>query len=121
MTARGHDALPWTDAAISGWVLDPDRKKMSKSKGNVVTPMEPIRQFGADAMRLYEMFLGPIVEAKPWDTKGIMGVSRFLDKIYRFYQSNAIHTGEAADQMLLATAADGLPEHLNVPALELCQ
>jgi valyl-tRNA synthetase len=53
---RAHyefDSLPWSDAAISGWVLDPERKKMSKSKGNVVTPMEPIRQFGADAMRYW--------------------------------------------------------------------
>jgi valyl-tRNA synthetase len=48
-----HDTLPWRNAAISGWVLDPDRKKMSKSKGNVVTPMQYIEQFGADALRYW--------------------------------------------------------------------
>ena len=54
---------------------------MSKSKGNVVNPDEMVSEYGADSLRLYEMFMGPLEDAKPWDTKGVVGVRRFLDKV----------------------------------------
>lgn len=59
--------------------------KMSKSRGNVVNPDEIIERYGADSLRLYEMFLGPLEDSKPWNTSGIEGVSRFLKKIWREY------------------------------------
>jgi leucyl-tRNA synthetase len=60
-------------------------EKMSKSKYNVVNPDDIIEQYGADTFRMYEMFLGPIEISKPWDTKGIEGVHRFLKKFWRLY------------------------------------
>ncbi|MDP2189482.1 MAG: class I tRNA ligase family protein [Sphingobacteriaceae bacterium] len=63
-------------------------EKMSKSKWNVVNPDDIIAQYGADTLRLYEMFLGPLEDSKPWDTKGIEGVYRFLQKLWRLFHEN---------------------------------
>lgn len=63
-------------------------EKMSKSKYNVVNPDEIVYQYGADTFRMYEMFLGPVEMSKPWDTKGIEGVHRFLRKFWRLFYSD---------------------------------
>ena len=70
---------------ICGWSVE----KMSKSKFNVVTPDSIIERYGADTLRLYEMFLGPIEQSKPWDTNGIDGVHRFLKKLWNLYFGNS--------------------------------
>ncbi len=63
-------------------------EKMSKSKYNVVNPDDIIEEYGADTLRLYEMFLGPLEQSKPWDTNGIEGVFRFLNKFWRLFFDN---------------------------------
>lgn len=72
---------PYQKRISHGMVLAEDGKKMSKSLGNVVNPDDVIKEYGADTMRMYEMFMGPFAEAIPWDTKGILGVRRFLDRV----------------------------------------
>lgn len=79
-------------------------EKMSKSKHNVVTPDNIVDEYGADTLRLYEMFLGPIEQSKPWSTQGIEGVHRFLKKLWRlFYDAsgNAVWTNQEADKKSL--------------------
>ncbi|HEY8428929.1 MAG TPA: leucine--tRNA ligase [Sandaracinaceae bacterium] len=63
-------------------VLDTRAHKMSKARGNVVNPDDIVRQFGADSLRLYEMFMGPLEATKPWSTESIHGVRRFLDRVF---------------------------------------
>ena len=70
------------------YVVDREVEKMSKSKYNVVTPDDIVEQYGADCLRLYEMFLGPLEQSKPWNTNGISGVSNFIRKLWRLYHSN---------------------------------
>ncbi len=74
---------PFKKLVHQGIVLGEDNQKMSKSRGNVVNPDEMIERFGADAVRLYEMFMGPLEAMKPWSTRGVEGVTRFLDRAWR--------------------------------------
>lgn len=74
---------PFQKLAHQGVVMGPDGQRMSKSRGNVVNPDDVRENYGADASRLYISFLGPFEKDKPWDTKGIEGVRRFLDRVWR--------------------------------------
>jgi leucyl-tRNA synthetase len=69
------------------YIVSREVEKMSKSKYNVVTPDDICNEYGADTLRLYEMFLGPLEQAKPWNTAGISGVFSFLKKLWRLYHS----------------------------------
>ncbi|MDR2738195.1 MAG: leucine--tRNA ligase [Puniceicoccales bacterium] len=83
--AIGTGEEPFLKLFHQGIILGEDGSKMSKSRGNVVNPDDIVRHYGADALRLYEMFLGPLDMMKPWRTNGIEGVVRFLKKIWRSY------------------------------------
>ncbi len=87
------------------YVCGSEVEKMSKSKFNVQTPDELVEKFGADTLRMYEMFLGPLEQTKPWDTKGINGVHNFLRKLWRlFYENgNLIVTDAPASKEALKT------------------
>lgn len=74
---------PFKKLVHQGIVLGEDNQKMSKSRGNVVNPDEMMDKFGADAVRLYEMFMGPLEAMKPWSTRGVEGITRFLDRVWR--------------------------------------
>ena len=74
---------PFKKLVNQGLIMGEDGQKMSKSLGNVVNPDEVVERYGADSLRLYEMFMGPLEQVKPWSMKGVEGVSRFLAKAWR--------------------------------------
>ncbi len=82
--------------------------KMSKSRGNVVNPDDVVKQYGADSLRLYEMFMGPLEQVKPWSTKGVEGVNRFLNRVWRLF------TGNEYEDTLLITEAEPTRDQLKV-------
>jgi leucyl-tRNA synthetase len=73
---------PFQRLINQGMILGEDNQKMSKSRGNVINPDDIIKEYGADTLRLYEMFLGPLEVSKPWIAAGITGVSRFLERMW---------------------------------------
>ncbi|HXJ57487.1 MAG TPA: leucine--tRNA ligase [Verrucomicrobiae bacterium] len=99
----GHVSTPepFFKLVNQGLILGEDGQKMSKARGNVINPDEIVRDYGADALRLYEMFMGPLEMVKPWSTKGVEGVYRFLGRVWRLFIDEA---SEAELEQALTTA-----------------
>jgi leucyl-tRNA synthetase len=100
----GHvsKAEPFQRLVNQGIILGEDGQKMSKSRGNVVNPDDVIDEYGADAFRCYEMFMGPLEQMKPWSMKGVEGVSRFLARVWRLIMEE----DQAGAWVLSAAVAD---------------
>lgn len=98
---------PFKKLINQGMILGENGQKMSKSLGNVVNPDEVVKEFGADSLRLYEMFMGPLEASKPWNMSGVEGVYRFLGKVWRAIVDEetgavvpAIQDAEASEETL---------------------
>jgi leucyl-tRNA synthetase len=94
---------PFQRLVNQGIILGEDNQKMSKSRGNIVNPDDVINQHGADAFRCYEMFMGPLEQMKPWSTRGVEGVARFLARVWRLLMTE----NQAGDWELSGKIKDG--------------
>jgi leucyl-tRNA synthetase len=126
---------PFQRLLNQGMILGEGGIKMAKSVGNVINPDDVVRDLGADALRLYEMFMGPLEVEKPWSTKGIQGISRFLDRVWRAVQLPDPPTGDPnerlrhrtirkvtqdIDKVRLNTAIAALMEYVNAMTRDEC-
>lgn len=91
---------PYKKRTSHGMILGPDGEKMSKSRGNVINPDEMVDQFGADAFRAYIMFMGPFDQFVQWDTNGLVGVRRFMERAWNLQEK----VGDQADETSIITA-----------------
>ena len=95
---------PFQKLVNQGMILAEDGEKMSKSRGNVINPDDIVGEFGADSLRMYEMFMGPLEKVKPWQTKGVKGVHNFIKKSFMFYGNKEnTYDGEENDKDVLKT------------------
>ncbi len=78
---------PFKKLFHQGMILGENGEKMSKSRGNVINPDEVVENYGADTLRLYEMFMGPLEDSKPWSTEGLVGARKFIERVYRLITS----------------------------------
>jgi leucyl-tRNA synthetase len=107
---------PFYKLVNQGLILGEDGQKMSKSRGNVVNPDDVLVEYGADAFRLYEMFMGPLQDTKPWNTKGVEGVYRFLGRVWRLFVDEKAET--AFEQAETTTKEPGNQELLDLILLD---
>ncbi|MFH1404695.1 MAG: leucine--tRNA ligase [Patescibacteria group bacterium] len=97
---------PYARRISHGMVLAEDNKKMSKSLGNVINPDDVVNEYGADSLRLFEMFMGPFEETIPWSTSGVVGTRRFLEKVWNVFDA----TGGQEEKDMVAAGFSPRPE-----------
>jgi leucyl-tRNA synthetase len=104
----GHVSTPepFQKLVNQGLILGEDGQKMSKSRGNVVNPDDVILQYGADSLRCYEMFMGPLKDTKPWSMAGVEGISRFLARVWRL----VMEENQAGEWAVSAAVQDVAPD-----------
>jgi leucyl-tRNA synthetase len=105
-------AEPFFKLVNQGLILGEDGQKMSKSRGNVVNPDDILKEFGADAFRLYEMFMGPLQDTKPWNTQGVAGVYKFLGRVWRLFVDEKAETAFEQAETTAATPGAELLDHI---------
>ena len=104
---------PFQRLVNQGMILGEDSRKMSKRWGNVIDPLDVIAEYGADAFRCYEMFMGPLEQMKPWSMKGVEGVSRFLARVWRLIMEE----NQAGEWVLSGEVQEVEPEKAQLKVL----
>jgi leucyl-tRNA synthetase len=104
---------PFAALHNQGHILGPDGQKMSKSKGNVINPDDVVREYGADCLRMFEMFLGPYHDNKPWSTSSIKGVYRFLDKVWKLIEDISQNSQKSGSNIAISRSLNLLVKNID--------